>query len=63
MMMAPAARSVATICWLGAGTPTEMIGLGGGKGKGTRTYGGVALGWSVRPLRVSDRAVETFDVD
>jgi hypothetical protein len=44
-----------------------MMELGGGIGKERkgkrRTYGGVALRWSVRPLRVSDRAVETFYVD
>jgi hypothetical protein len=32
-------------------------------GRKEGTYGGIALGCIVRPLRVSDRTVEAFNVD
>jgi hypothetical protein len=35
-------------------------GVGRGLGK---TYGGIALGWLVSPLRITNRTVEPLDVD
>ena len=67
MMMAPALRSVTTSYCEGADGEYRMGDMGDEDGKGWRrkrkTYGSVALGWFLRPLRVSDRTVESLHVD
>jgi hypothetical protein len=67
MMMAPALRSVTTSYYQVADGEYWMGEKGYEDGKGwkrkRKTYGSIALGWFLRPLRESDRTVESLHVD